>query len=460
MRAKLSGLCLLVGTFVVAPVVADPVADARLAAALADLSAKRREIAEGKIPLATRMLELQARALTLREEARRYSRLGDNAGVELAALEQDVKLRNDEIDYLESLLLEYLTQLPARAHPAEYQLHGAKWDALTARLDAADTTVEARFEALVEGLREGFARTERLLGGDHFEGRAIGPRGEQAGGRFLLFGPAAYFVSGDGAVAGLATQGASGQPAVLPFRGAATLREVAPGTPGLLPVDTTLGRAIALESTDETLVEHIRKGGIWIYPILFSALVSLAVGVYKTMEMSGIRMVGPEQVPKLVRLVRAGDLPEARREAQKIGGPAGDLLQAAVEAAHEPKELLEEICLEKILETQPRVNRLLSVISITAAAAPLLGLLGTVTGMINTFKLITIFGTGDARQLSSGISEALITTEFGLIVAIPALILHAFLAQRARSIVARMETMAIGFINGVSAARPPAGEEA
>jgi len=79
-----------------------------------------------------------------------------------------------------------------------------------------------------------------------------------------------------------------------------------------------------------------------------------------------------------------------------------------------------------------------------------LGLLGTVTGIINTFKLITVFGTGDVKTLSGGISEALITTKFGLIVAIPSLLLHAFLSRKARGVVDQMEKAAVAFINQVS----------
>lgn len=91
--------------------------------------------------------------------------------------------------------------------------------------------------------------------------------------------------------------------------------------------------------------------------------------------------------------------------------------------------------------------------AITAAAAPLLGLLGTVTGMIKTFNLITIFGTGDAKSLSSGISEALVTTELGLIVAIPALILHGILSRMAKEKLGTLEQTALSFINGVVATR-------
>jgi biopolymer transport protein ExbB len=88
-------------------------------------------------------------------------------------------------------------------------------------------------------------------------------------------------------------------------------------------------------------------------------------------------------------------------------------------------------------------------ISLTAAAAPLLGLLGTVTGMITTFNMISLFGTGDPRTMSSGISEALITTEYGLIISIPALLLHAFLSRRVKTVLGSMEQSSISFINGL-----------
>jgi biopolymer transport protein ExbB len=69
--------------------------------------------------------------------------------------------------------------------------------------------------------------------------------------------------------------------------------------------------------------------------------------------------------------------------------------------------------------------------------------------MINTFNLITIFGTGDPKMLSSGISEALITTEYGLKIAIPALLVHALISRKAKGVMASMEQTAVGFINGI-----------
>jgi biopolymer transport protein ExbB len=111
---------------------------------------------------------------------------------------------------------------------------------------------------------------------------------------------------------------------------------------------------------------------------------------------------------------------------------------------------MEESMYEIMHKTQLKAQSLLPFVAISAAAAPLLGLLGTVTGIMNTFSLITIYGTGDVKTLSSGISEALITTEYGLIVAIPSLLLHAYLSSKARKISNRLETAGISFVNEVA----------
>jgi len=105
---------------------------------------------------------------------------------------------------------------------------------------------------------------------------------------------------------------------------------------------------------------------------------------------------------------------------------------------------------EKMLSAKMKLQSLLPFVAISASSAPLLGLLGTVTGIINTFKLITIFGSGDVKTLSGGISEALITTEFGLIVAIPSLLLHAFLSRKSRGMIDQMEKAAVSFMNQLS----------
>ena len=85
----------------------------------------------------------------------------------------------------------------------------------------------------------------------------------------------------------------------------------------------------------------------------------------------------------------------------------------------------------------------LGAIAVTAAVAPLLGLLGTVSGMIETFNMMTLFGSGDPQVVSGGIAQALITTELGLVVAIPALVLHALLSRKARNYYHQLEALAL-----------------
>ncbi|MEA1969116.1 MAG: MotA/TolQ/ExbB proton channel family protein [Thermodesulfobacteriota bacterium] len=98
---------------------------------------------------------------------------------------------------------------------------------------------------------------------------------------------------------------------------------------------------------------------------------------------------------------------------------------------------------ETIMETITVFDRYLSMIGVLAAIAPLLGLLGTVTGMISTFEIISVFGTGNAKAMAGGISEALITTQTGLIVAIPGLYMHGFLEKRADKLKTRIASTGI-----------------
>jgi len=102
-----------------------------------------------------------------------------------------------------------------------------------------------------------------------------------------------------------------------------------------------------------------------------------------------------------------------------------------------------------VLTTIPVLRRYLGALAVFGAVAPLLGLLGTVTGMIHTFQLVTIFGTGDAKMLSGGISEALVTTETGLAIAIPVLLVHAFLARRVDNMAGRLEHSVVEFVDAL-----------
>jgi len=424
-----------------------------VADALERLASVRESIGEEKVPLARQLNALEAEVLELREEARRQQRLQDSGSVDLGTLEANVEARKEELDYISGLVTEFLSSLETRADASELSLYREQLDQSLSAIDNPSLSLEQQFARQMAGIELGLDRLSALVGGRLLPGSAISESGDLVDGTFALFGPTSYFTSGDGS-GGIALRGDTDVPVLVPAgRFGPEIASTLQSGSGGLPLDPTLGKAIAIASTEETLFEHIMKGGVWIYPILFAAALSLAIALFKFFEIFGIKQVPPARIRELVDHLKAGRRNEAMESARSFRGHASTLIQAGVENADEPKELLEEILLEKIVEIQPRVERMLPIIAVTAATAPLLGLLGTVTGMINTFKLITIFGTGDAKSLSSGISEALITTEFGLIVAIPSLILHAILHRKAKAIMSGLEANAMTFVNGITARR-------
>ena len=131
----------------------------------------------------------------------------------------------------------------------------------------------------------------------------------------------------------------------------------------------------------------------------------------------------------------------------KRRGALARVLRAVLAQRGSARSRLEDQAAEAIYREMPRLERLLPFLAVIAGVAPMLGLLGTVTGMISTFEVITEHGTGDPKMLSGGISEALITTEFGLIVAIPALLLHNLLSRWSDRTIDTLQTHALSLIN-------------
>jgi biopolymer transport protein ExbB len=292
------------------------------------------------------------------------------------------------------------------------------------------------------------------LGGVRFEGAAVDTGGMVRKGTFLLVGPAAIFASADGRHVGTVEQRlGSLEPTVVPFgRPEDTLAasDLIVNGQGEFPLDPTMGSAHKIEATQESLLEHIQKGGVVMIPIFAMAGAALLVALVKWLGLAFVRKPSKKKIRLLLEAVSKHDDAVIEKQVRAIKGPTGRMLAAGVEHMREPRELVEEVMYETVLTTRLRLERFLPFIAICAASAPLLGLLGTVTGIINTFKLITVFGSGDVKTLSGGISEALITTEYGLIVAIPSLLIHAFLSRKVRGIVSQMETAAVGFVNQIS----------
>ena len=307
----------------------------------------------------------------------------------------------------------------------------------------------AMLQSRLAVLEDGITHLENLMGGYVVAGEAVAPDGELKQGQFAVAGPLAWFVADDDNLAGaVLSERETGNPKILPgFRGA--IKTVVAGGESELSIDVTGGKALALATLENDKLDIFRKGGFWIWPILGIALLSTLCGIVKFVQIIRIFTPQSEWVASILAATRDGDGEKALSIAKRSSHPVSKVMQRCLSYVKAGPDVVEEVLYEQLIGVQNKLQSWLPFIAITAATAPLLGLLGTVSGMIRTFNVITISGTGDAKPLAGGISEALVTTLFGLIVAIPALIIHAMLSRRCQGIFQNTEKLGLTFINGL-----------
>jgi biopolymer transport protein ExbB len=208
----------------------------------------------------------------------------------------------------------------------------------------------------------------------------------------------------------------------------------------------TESRAIE-ETAGKTILGVIASGGTIGWIIVALGIFALVLTVLRFMFLRGASAATGKIVDAVGAEVRQGHLDAALKTCKEFKGATARVVGAAVRNLDRDRAHLEDIISEAILHESAHLNRFGAIILVIAAVAPLLGLLGTVTGMITTFDIITEFGTGDPKLLSGGISIALVTTELGLAVAIPALLIGNVLSGWSESIKDDMEKGALRVIN-------------
>lgn len=221
-----------------------------------------------------------------------------------------------------------------------------------------------------------------------------------------------------------------------------------PTSPSILPI-------FLYESLDELVEtsggagfrETIEGGGVIGLVILGIGAVVIVLIVLRSVFLIGVGRTDEKQLNALFSDVQGSRLGDAVTKAKSMPGAMGRVLTATIQGLQVDPENIEDVISEAVLNEQPTLDRFRSALSVFAAVAPLLGLLGTVTGMISTFDVITQYGTGDPKLLSGGISEALITTELGLIVAIPTLLIGNLLASWSDRITSDVEVSALKVVN-------------
>ncbi|MDQ8203467.1 MotA/TolQ/ExbB proton channel family protein [Pelagicoccus sp. SDUM812003] len=419
--------------------------DQRIEEALQDYQAFLSEIGDERLELVSEINRLENLLVKRRDERTKAQRSAETLQIDLERINQRISEMDTQLQYNSGVLSEYLNNFESRLHIAEDQRHREPLFKIRTELDSVDDLPENRIPIFFQAIDAGIERQEALLGGLPFEGRAITPTGGVKDGTILVLGPTAYFHSAGGSHTGfLEFNPGTIEPRLKPFPSDFNeeVSQLFSTGKGSLIVDASQGKANLLKEAKGSALQHLAKGG-WVgYAILALGGLSLLVAILKMFDLRATTIDLTADPRSVAKSSIQDDSHVAEDSISDVKGPVRKVLSTGIEFAKAGPELALEAMETVIVQQRPRLQRFLPFLATTAAVAPLMGLLGTVVGMIKTFTLIEVFGTGDAKSLSSGISEALITTELGLIVAIPALVLHGVFSRMMRSRIAAMEDVA------------------
>ena len=267
-----------------------------------------------------------------------------------------------------------------------------------------------------------------------FDAEVVTPDGTAAQQQVLRLGTFSAYAGGDF----LRYVPETGELLVLSRQPAARYRSAAqdfsgqPGSIVALTVDPTGGSLLGMLSYTPSLRERIEQGGT-------IALIIIALGIL------GLLMAAWRGIYLGLVFLRV-NAQQRNVDAPQPSNPLGRVLLAARGVSLQEEDLLQLKLDEAVLAELPALERGNGVIKLLAATSPLLGLLGTVTGMILTFQAISLFGTGDPKLMAGGISQALVTTVLGLVVAIPLLFSHSVIAYISRSMIQRLDEQCAGIL--------------
>ncbi|MBZ0331267.1 MotA/TolQ/ExbB proton channel family protein [Halomonas sp. ANAO-440] len=367
------------------------------------------------------------------EEARAAHELAETRNAELQAEAQALSERQDELearqeeqgDDLEAILaslVRHSGELRDDLAESWLTLGGA---GLPPRLEDAEVLELEHLEAFAESLVALTVDTARVV---RFESPVAAASGEITPRQVIRLGDFAAFTDGHLLRRG-ADDGVLSVVERTPREVAASLADFHAGESRSLALDPTRGQVMAALAQRPSLVERFHQGGAVGYVVVGLGAIGLLVALLQYAYLLKVSLAMRRQLRDLTAL--RGD------------NPLGRVLQRFRKLQDEPvPEALEARLDEAVLAELPKLERGQPLVKLLAAVAPLLGLLGTVTGMIVTFQAITVFGTGDPQLMAGGISQALVTTVLGLITAVPLLFAHTALAGRSRHLAGLVEGQA------------------
>ena len=208
------------------------------------------------------------------------------------------------------------------------------------------------------------------------------------------------------------------------------------------------------------MLELVKAGGWPMIPLLLLAVLALAIVVERFWTLRRKEVLPPGLGEEVRKWAARGQLDPAHLESLRRNSPLGALLAAALDTRSRPREQIRERVEDTGRHLVHRMEKFLNALGTIAAAGPLLGLLGTVVGMIQMFLGILDSGVGDVNQLAGGIGKALVCTAAGMIVAIPALMFHRYFRGRIAGYVIEMEQEAAALVDALDRRGPAAARTA
>jgi biopolymer transport protein ExbB len=427
----------------------------KLSGAAEELIRTRTQIADEKAPLLKEMRAAEDRIIAADSQIRLLETGQQNNADERRRLLKNIDASRKTASFISATVRDGAKAFGDGLGPGEAQILAARLQQLQQKLDEPAASGGANAAAAADLADLLLERTEQALGGYTAKGQAVLPGNNRIlPGTFAFAGPSTFFRPAEGGtVATVWGDSVAAFPVAYPMpewnpgQAAAFFS----GQPGSMMVDITGGKALRLKETQGTVLNHIRTGGVVAYIIVAVGLFALGLMAQKILDLARMKLGAPEEVRAFLTLATRASKGELAHALVRLKGTTRQLFTVGVERVDASKAVLEEHLQSVLMQQQQFFERRLPLLAVIATAAPLMGLLGTVVGMVKTFALITVFGTGNAAKLASGISQVLVATELGLIVAIPTLIAHGFLAHRIHKNLATLERHALEFVTATSA---------
>jgi len=369
--------------------------------------------------LSRQTANVEQSVLKLRKKTSTARRLSDEQTLSLNALEKRLSTWQQQDTYQRNLLARFSQQQKI-----------------------SEQTDDLFSSANLNGLSQRFSQLRAALNPQWTTANVVATDGIMQQKPTLAIGPVSWFIDAPNEQAGFLIKDESilKQGLLLASTQFEQLTLLSQGKAANISFDPTLTRALKIAQSKESVISHVEKGGIWVLPIIAFGVFALIISLLKGFQLTRLPTILPALAERLSH-IDANVTSQVEQLTKQVKGMQHELVNITL--ASPAGQRRDDQLFSALLMHKHQLEYWLGAVAITAAVSPLLGLLGTVSGMIETFKLMTLFGAGDASAVSGGISEALVTTELGLVVAIPALLMHALLSRKVKTYYGALESCAV-----------------